>query len=208
MSRPARWTALLGVVFALIGMWGAWAPHRSAALILSGWDLAETLKFVPGANVPRDLFYLPAGCGAIALALLINLPKRRTKQLTSQLVLHLIVVCVALGLMASILPPYPDTLTGFRSAEYRWRFIMGGGGSLLALLALTSDRWPPRWVGAALLGLALLGALPAAWQFAQVRNELTAVYGSPIGWGWGLIVFLLGWGLVGATGGRVLGKRR
>jgi len=205
VSKPARWIGLLGVALALAGVWGAWVPHRAAALVLSGWDLAETLKFVPGASVPRDLFYLPAWCGAVALALLTNPNKGRTDQKsnkpTNTLILRLMWVCVALVLMVSILPPYPHTLTGFRSAEYRWRFIMGGGGVLLVLLALTASRWPARWVGGVLLGLALLGAVPAVWQFVQVRNELAAVYGGPIGWGWGLAVFLPGWVLVGVAGG-------
>ena len=58
-----NWRAgLTGVAFALVGVWAPWIPHRAAALVLSGWDLAEFVKFVPGASATRELFYLPVWC--------------------------------------------------------------------------------------------------------------------------------------------------
>ena len=58
---------LIGVALALVGVWGSWVPHRVAALTLSGWDLAEFVRFVPGALVPHELFYLPVWCAGVAL---------------------------------------------------------------------------------------------------------------------------------------------
>jgi hypothetical protein len=55
--------------------------------------------------------------------------------------------------------------------------------------------------------LALLGALPALWQFLEVRNPIEAIYGAKLGWGWGVPVFLAGWVTVGAVGGTLLLKQ-
>lgn len=196
--RPARWgVGLAGVALALVGVWGAWVPHRAAALVLSCWDLAEFVKFVPGAAVPRDLFYLPLWCAAIALGVIAN-QHAGSKRWAGSL--------LALGLVLYILPPYPHTLNGYRSAEFRWQFVLGIGGALMVLLSLSSGRWPARVVGGALVALALAGTIPALWQFLQVRGEIKAVYGAGLGWGWGLGALLAGWGLVGATGGWLLVK--
>jgi hypothetical protein len=200
---------LAGAFLALVGLWTSWVPHRAAALSLSGWDLAEFIRFVPGAMIPHELFFLPACCAGITLALIAaNFPIRSTRLTTKSLLSHFPIFLVALALMLAILPPYPDLFQGYRLAMWRWRYVMGAGGALLVLLSAFSGRWPARLVGGLLLALALAGSLPALWQFLQVRNELEAVYGSGLGWGWGLGVFLLGWGLVGISGGRSLFSRQ
>ena len=197
MSRRQTWTGLIGVALALVGVWGSWVPHRAAALSLSAWDLAEFVRFVPGALIPHELFYLPVWCAGVAL---VNL---RLGKWAGRVGAAL----VALGLMAIILPPWPDLLNGYR-AEFRWRFILGAGGMLAVLASMwLASRWRVRVLGALLVGLALLGAVPALWQYLQVRGEIEAVYGASIGWGWGLAPFLVGWGLVAATGARALVRR-
>ncbi len=54
-----------------------------------------------------------------------------------------------------------------------------------------------RTPGAVLLLLALIGALPAVWHFFTIRGAIADVYGASLGWGWGLIVFVIGWAMVG-----------
>jgi hypothetical protein len=203
MSRGNWWTALLGVGLALVGVWGAWVPHRAAALVLSSWDLAEFAKFVPGPTVTREFFYLPVWCAGIALAVLAIQP-------TAGLLLRLGLSLVALGLMLALLPPYPHVLNGYQSAEFRWRLVLGASGVLLVLgllLASHLDRLDAyesnRVVGGLLLALGLVGAVPALWQFMTLRGAIEAVYGARLGWGWGLGVFLVGWALVGVAGARL-----
>jgi hypothetical protein len=205
MSQRERWMVLAGVALALVGAWGSWVPHRVAALALSAWDLAEFVKFVPGALVPREMFFLPPWCAGIALIVVGNLQICKFANLKW---------LVALGLMVAILPPYPDLFRGYRLAEWRWQFILGLSGVLVTLLGLVAPKlgvlrghWSARMAGGLLLALALGGAIPALWQFIQVRNEIEAVYGASLGWGWGVFVFLIGWGLVGAIGGRALVSR-
>jgi hypothetical protein len=215
---------LLGIGLALAGMWGAWVPHRAAALVLSGWDLAEFVKFVPGAAATRELFYLPVWCAGMALAVMMYRPGDK---LAAQVGL----AAIALGLMVALLPPYPDLLRAYQSPEFRWQFLLGAGGALVVLSSFflaslptlrsrktspettsldhttprkSSGRWAAAISGGALVALALVGAVPALWQFLEVRGAIEAVYDASLGWGWGWGVFLAGWGLVGMAGGRVL----
>jgi hypothetical protein len=206
MSRRGWWMGLLGTGLALVGVWGAWVPHRAAALVLSGWDLAEYLKFVPGASATRELFYLPVWCAAVALGIAANLriPESPNPRIPKFSLRRTGLVAIALALMVAILPPYPDVLKGYQSAEFRWQFILGVGGALVVLASLFSGRLPARVVGGLLVALALVGAIPALWQFLRVRGAIEAVYGASLGWGWGLGPFLVGWGLVGVVGGRAL----
>ena len=143
-----RWrVGLVGAALALIGLWGAWVPHRAAGLVLSGWDLAEFVKFLPGVSAIRELFYLPVWSASIALAILAaysptaqaresttvpNPPHENQPALPSAIQAGLMLT--ALGLMVALLPPYPDLLTGYQSSEFRWRFILGVSGILLVLL--------------------------------------------------------------------------
>lgn len=208
MSTRTWWTALIGAAWVLIGIWGPWVPHRAAALVLSSWDLAEFVKFLPGISVSRELFYLPAWCTGIVLTILAN---QSGSRMALGWVPRVLLTFVALGLMAAILPPYPDLFSGYQSAEFRWRFFLGVGGALavfgLLLAALwpaSDERWSGRLGGAMLLVLALAGVIPALWAYLSVRSAVETVYDSRIGWGWGLAVFLVGWGLIAVSGVRLL----
>jgi hypothetical protein len=226
------WTSwrvgLLGAALALIGVWGAWVPHRAAGLVLSGWDLAEFVKFLPGVSATRELFYLPVWSASIVLTILATHPPNAQKnQPPIPSAIQAGLMLTALGLMVALLPPYPDLLTGYQSAEFRWRFLLGVSGILLVLLIwlLTSPLLPAvvrqrpgrqqatipsqrfhrrgatRLVGGLLVVLVLAGAIPSLWQFLALRSTIATVYQDHLGWGWGLGLFLVGWVLVGGTGG-------
>jgi hypothetical protein len=204
MGRWSRRAALAGLLLALVGVWGAWVPHRAAALVISGWDLAEFVKFLPGAPVTREAFYLPVWCIGIALALVAAQPNTRA-------ILRVPLIALALALMLALLPPYPYIWNGYQHAEFRWRFILGVCGLLAVIGSLFSPRLfkddGRRWAlltGGLLVGLALLGAVPALRQFLHVRGSIEALYGAALGLGWGLVVFLAGWTVVGAAGARIL----
>jgi hypothetical protein len=198
MMRHSGWTALawLGAGLALVGIWGAWVPHRAAALVLSGWDMAEFAKFLPGVSAIRELFYLPAWCLGLALALLAHRPG-------AGLIRRVGLSALALALMVAVLPPYPQLLQGVGPAESRWQFALGASGLVLVPLAGFSRRWPAPAVGGLLLALAVAGAVPPLWQFLQLRGVIASVYAARLGWGWGLVAFLLGWGLLGVVGARL-----
>lgn len=206
MSRVRAWDllALAGAGAALLGILGAWVPHRAAALVLSGWDLAEFVKFLPGVAATRELFYLPVWCLGLALALTAHRPGATPLR-------RIGLTAPALALMVALLPPYPFVLNGFQSVEFRGQFLLGTSGLLLVLAAWpVARRWPVRVVGGLLLAVALVGALPALWQFLRVRGAIQAVYAAGLGWGWGLVAFLAGWFALSLFGGWLLlpGARR
>jgi hypothetical protein len=203
MNRANWWMALIGIGLVLVGIWGAWVPHGAAALVLSSWDLAEFVKFVPRVTVIREFFYLPVWCAGITLAVL-------TIQPTAQPAVRLGLILLALAAMLAILPPYPHVFDGYKSAEFRWRFILGVIGAVVVLaIPLVSRLFKSgrtlsnRVFGGLLLALTLIGTIPALWHFLQVRPAIEQVYGARLGWGWGIGVFLVGWVMVGVAGWRL-----
>jgi hypothetical protein len=204
MSRRSWRAALLGVALVVIGVWGAWVPHRTAALVLSGWDLVEYVKFLPGITAVREVFYVPVWCAGLAFAVL-------AVQSRASLLSRVVLIALALGLVLAILPPYPHVFDGYRSAEFRWRFALGVSGGLLIIILLAASNLlelsrtkEERTTGACLMLLAVVGAVPAVWGYFSVHGTIEAVYGAPLSWGWGMVVFLTGWFLVGAMGGWLL----
>jgi len=106
-----RWdisrTAPLGILLALVGYWGPWVDHQTAALVLSGLDMSEYVKFLPevregSVRVFRELFYLPPLAAALCLALLVGRLWPRYP-----LAVRVIMLSLAVGLCIVVLPPYP-----------------------------------------------------------------------------------------------------
>ena len=195
-----RWgisrTAPLGILLALIGYWSPWIDHKTAALVLSGLDMSEYVRFLPAvregsAHVLRELFYLPPLAAALCLALLAGWLWLRYPAIVRAIMLSL-----AVGLCLVVLPPYPFVLHALSSPEFRGQFIL----SALCLLFVAASpfyrRLSNRLVHLMLIGLALLGTLPAVAQFFAVRPLLDQAYGWPTRPGWGLWVMIVGFAFV------------
>ena len=72
---PVRLLLPLGWALAAVGYFGPWIAHPTAALTLSGVDMGEFVKFLPGVldgslPVTRQFFYLPPWTVAVTVALL------------------------------------------------------------------------------------------------------------------------------------------
>jgi hypothetical protein len=198
-----RWgisrTAPLGVLLALVGYWGPWVDHKTAALVLSGLDMSEYVKFlteVRGGStlVIRELFYLPPLAAALCLALLVGWPRY-------PLILRAIMLSLAVGLCLVVLPPYPFVLHALSSPEFRGQFILSALCLLLIAASPLYRRLPARLAKPVLIALALLGAIPAMSQFFAVRPALNRAYGWPVQIGWGLWVMVVGFAFVIAAAG-------
>lgn len=199
-----RWLwrgALGGALLALVGVWGAWVSHEDAGLVLSGWDLTEWVKFLPEVragteSITRELFYLPVWCLGLVFALLGNRPVEgratHSRRLAS--------MALGLALTLLILPPYPFVKTAFKSNEFGGQFYLGLSGAFLVSLSPLTGRLSGRATGVGLIALALLGGGPALGQFGLVRPKIQALYGSTLGWGWGLFALIAGLGGVLAVG--------
>jgi hypothetical protein len=202
-----RWLLRLGLVLVVAGYFGPWVPHRTAALTVTGFELAEFAKFFPqvqGGTVPltRALFYLPLVTALLLLALCAG---RSTVRLA-----RLIVPPCAVILLVGPLLPY-SVVNAVRQAiatrsplvldpQYVRQTALVIVGVVLALLSPLAHRLPGRASGIMVVLLALAGAVPPLWQFARLRPLVVALYDEPLGLGWGLIACTAGWALLLLTG--------
>lgn len=191
--------APLGIVIGMIGYWGPWVNHRSVALILTGPDMGEFVKFLPqvrsGTEVMiRQLFYLPPFVAAVALIFL-----AANKGLNYSPWLKMILLLLVIPLSLALLPPVftPGLLL---SAEFRVQFA----ALILCLVLLVSQNLfrhlSLRTLAGLLILLALIVVVLPVWQFLSVREALDRAYGQPVALGWGLWATGLGFLIVLVTG--------
>jgi hypothetical protein len=203
-AKGSKTWFLIGIALALIGYWGPWVNHKTAALVLSGLDMAEFVKFLPGVQAStefmiRELFYLPPLAAALCLALMGN-----SRHWRYPLWARAIMVTAAVALAIIVLPPYPLILQALSSDEFRRQFLMGVGCLAVIGGALLYRRLPKAIVAGALIAISLVGAIPPLWQFFSIRSALDRVYGQPIHIGWGLWLMVAGFLVVAGTGGWML----
>lgn len=185
---------LLGIALVIVGYFGPWIPHETSALTVTGFELAEFAKFFPqvqGGVVPvvRSLFLTPITAAAILLGLAVS-------RMTARPAIRLGGIGLAVLLALVALPPYGFYL----AAEYRGHLILAVGGAALILLTLLSFRLSRRAWGILLAATALAGILPALHQFTLLRPLVAALYGAPLGLGWGLVACLAGFALLLLSG--------
>lgn len=192
--HPLRAVEWLGLALALIGYFGPWIPHPTAALTVTGRELAEFAKFFPQVQsgtspVVRALFVAPLLATSILAGLLANAHLRAPVQR--------ILATVALSAPALLaLPPYPF----LGAAEYRVQLILAVGGGMLTLLTLLTNRLPDVARGVLVTLVAVGGFGIAAVQFARLHPLVVGLYGSALPLGWGLWVCGAGLGLVALFG--------
>ena len=195
----------IGVALAILGFYGPWvtSSRNIAALTYNALDLAEFSKFIVRARlgiITREMFLIPLVAAALALALWANRPDQLARALRYALTL-------AAAILALIpLPPYLSgmspfsflSLVAYRSAEDRGAFWLSVAGLLgVALIAVCGRRIAGRWRGIAFVALALIGAVPAAWEFsARALPAISTVYGSPAFPAWGFFAAMIGFTLV------------
>lgn len=206
----------LGLILAVVGYLGPWVPHKTAALTVTGLELAEFAKFFPQVqggvvSITRELFYLPLITALILLGLCAGRSTVRWVRLAVPLLLA--------GLLLVALLPY-SVVNGLRQAlatrsnvmldpQYTGQLGLVVAGAALLLLIPLARRLPARLQGGLVALLALAGALPALWQFARLRPLVMVLYARPLGLGWGLItcaagfVVLLVWGSLAMVRPRV-----
>jgi hypothetical protein len=192
--RPLRAVEWLGLALALVGYFGPWIPHPTAALTVTGRELAEFAKFFPQVQsgtspIMRALFVAPLLATSILAGLLANEWLRSPAQR--------ILATVALSAPALLaLPPYPF----LTAAEYRVQLILAVGGGTLALLTLLTGRLPDAVRGILIALVAVGGFGIAAVQFALLHPLVVSLYGSVLPLGWGLLACGAGLGLVALFG--------
>jgi hypothetical protein len=184
----------LGLILVVVGYFGPWVPHKTAALTVTGWELAEFAKFFPQVqggtvSIARQLFYLPFVTVCLLLALLAGRSAARA--------VRLIVPLLLAALLVSVLLPY-SVVDAARQAlatrarlivdpQYAGQLVLVAAGVALTLLIPLAWRLTRRLQSVLIALLALAGAVPPLWQFALLHPLVVALYAVPIGPGWGLI---------------------
>lgn len=192
---PVRLLLPLGWLAASVGYYGPWIDHPTAALTLSGVDMGEFVKFLPGVldgslPVTRQIFYLPPLAVVVGVALLAG-SRRLRYPWPASLLMTLLAVPVSLQL----LPPAwsPARLV---TPEFRLQTIALGVSWLLLAGCWLLGRLPPPLAGALGGGVSLAALALSAWQFLAVKPAIDQVYGRPPGIGWGFFLCLAGLGVV------------
>jgi hypothetical protein len=185
----------LSLFAAMAGYFGPWVAHEAAALVLTGQDLGEFVKFLPSVrsgqlHVVRELFYIPLLAASMGLVLVAG-NRRLQYPRAARRLLSLVAIPVAL----SMLPPAwtPQLML---TREFRLQTVAIAICLLVVVLSGLLRRVIPVVLEVATGGLALLaGSIPVA-RFLSVRPAIDAVYGRPVTSGWGLWLMPAGFGLV------------
>jgi hypothetical protein len=194
-----RMLLLLGWVLAAVGYYGPWIGHPTAALTLSGVDMGEFVKFLPGVldgslAVTRQIFYLPPLAVVISIALLAN-----SRGLRYVWPLRILLLVLAVPVSLQLLPPAWSP-ANLMTTEFRPQAMALGACWLL----LAGSWWwgqAPLWLAGLLAaGLTLAAGTLSGWQFWIAKPAIDAVYHTPPAAGWGLFLCLAGLALVVAAG--------
>ena len=192
----------LGLILVIVGYFGPWVPHKTAALTVTGWELAEFAKFFPQVqggtvSIARELFYLPFVTVCLLLALLAGRSATRPARWIVPLLLAALLVAALLpysivdAARQALATRVPVTL----DPQYTGQLVLVVAGVALTLLTPLAWRLPRRIQSILIALLALAGAILPLWQFALLHPLVVALYAVPIG---------LGWGLIGCAAGFVL----
>jgi hypothetical protein len=181
----------MGWLLTAIGYYGPWVLHKTAALTLSGVDMGEFVKFLPGVvdgslAVIRQFFYLPPFATVASVALLVGAQRLRYPRFVRALALAL-----SLPVSLQLLPPAwsPASLV---TPEFRLQTLALGLSWLLLAAFWLLGRLPAWLSGMLSAALSLVAALVGTWQFLLVKPAIDQVYRSAPDIGWGFFACISG----------------
>ena len=193
----------LGLLLIGAGYFGPWVWHKAAGLTLSADDLGEWIKFLPAWKsgqlpVLRELFYLPIWLTAIGLGLMAGHIKPWLWKLA--------VLALALILVFTPLPKYPELLSAYRAPEFMLTFWATVLALLLSVLfTFWGTRLSDRVEAILWIVIGAAAALFAPWMFGRAMPYIDQLYHYSIGWG--LVATLLGGVLLALIGGAMIVRK-
>jgi hypothetical protein len=190
---------LLGTVLVIGGCFGPWVPHKTAALTVTGYELAEFAKFFPEVqggviSIHRPLFYLPFVAALLLVALFAARSAARSLRLAVPLCV--VVVFVATLLPYSVVDGVRQALTARTAValdpNVKGQLVLVIAGVVLAVAAPLARRLSRRAQGLMVALMALGGVVPALWQYALLRPLVVGLYDVALAVGWGVIICVAG----------------
>ncbi len=191
-----KWFLLLALLLALAGYWAPWVNHKASALVLTGLDMAEYVKFLPQfrsgeLRFMREVFYLPLFLSSISLTLLAS-----SASLGYPGWAKVLTIFLAWTMALSMLPPAwsPPILL-------QPEFIRQTA-ALIFCLALPLawpllKRVPTRALWCFLLLTSLASSIFPTFYFEKTRPSIASIYAQPLDWGWGIYLMLVGFAFLG-----------
>jgi hypothetical protein len=190
-----RWLLPVGWALAAIGFYGPWVAQPTAALTLSGVDMGEFVKFLPGLldgslSTVRQLFYLPPFACAVSVALLVG-----SRRLRFSWAVRVPALLLAVPVSLQLLPPAwsPSSLM---TPEFRLQTVALGLCWLLLASFWLLGSLPPWLAGSLSALLCLMAMVMPAWQFLVVKPAIDDVYRLRPPVGWGFVLCLAGLGIM------------
>jgi hypothetical protein len=181
----------LGWALAAVGFFGPWVAHAAAGLTLSGVDMGEFVKFLPGAldgtlAVFRQLFYLPPFAITSSIAMLVGSPRLGYSPIVRTLAL-----VSAVPVSLQLLPPAwsPSSLL---APEFRLQTIVLGTCWLLLAGFWLLARLPSWLTGSLSTAVSLAASVLPFWQYWVIKPAVDEVYGRSPAVGWGVPACLVG----------------
>lgn len=186
-----RWTLPLACLAILAGVFGPWVNHAAAGLVVTGLDLGEYVKFMPGVRrgeiwLWRPGFYAPLV--AVSTTCLLAAYRRDLRYMGWQRVALLLLALVS---ALNLLPP-AWTPARLLEPEFRWQtaslILLLGGVAFSPFLALL----PWRAAATVITPLALAGVFFPVQGFFAVLPAISELMAQPVFPAWGLWLALAG----------------
>jgi hypothetical protein len=201
---------LLGTALVIVGCFGPWVPHKTAALTVTGYELAEFAKFFPEVqggvvSVDRPLFYLPFVAALLLVVLLAGRSATRSVRLVAPLLVAVIFLVALLPYSAvdSVRHAFAARSPVVLDPDTRGQLVLVLVAIALALGMPLAHRLARRVQGSVVALMALVGVAPALWQFALLRPLIVELYDAPLALGWGVTVCGTGAALLLLSGIRI-----
>lgn len=205
MTKLTRNLAALATALIVTGFLQVWLPHPAVGITQLGIELGEWTKFIQDFRydttpINRNFFYLPPICLALSLIIL-------ALAQTNWRGLLLRGGACAISLLA--IPPLP-VLLNESSQEWRTRILWIIAVFLAALLSLVPlTKKIPAPIRAGLIILLCLIAIILPFQtYETARSVVSRYLDSNLGYGVGLYLNSIGFGLMAVAGGLLLRQQK
>jgi hypothetical protein len=189
--QALAWLLPLAGLVTLIGYFGPWIDHAAAGLVVTGLDLAEYVKFLPGVrtgalSVWREGFYLPL----VTVSLAWSLSAFRPELGYGWPVRSLLLLGAAIAALNLLPPAWTPGL--LRTPEFRGQAAVMLICLGIVLVSPFAALLPRRLTGATIALLAAWSLWTPVRSFLIILSEIVLVYNVAQQPAWGMYVMMVG----------------